>query len=307
MGIEAFLLSTAVFNVALLIIIAPRYIFNLHLSLRQINKKDISLLFEYGKMGLFINVCSSLLVSSDRFLIERFSNIKNVGIYNQNYNITQITISTLVSVYWSSLSPFILRVLGGKRELVKKTVYAYFDLYFLLALPLCIYAMLYAKQIAEIMLGENFRAGYPIIAWVAISEFFIGLLFIPSMKLKLDNKLKILSLYYFSALTINIGLNIFCIRQFGYLSAAIVNAIVYLILLLCVYRHDVFNCFPQLLRTYKFKLCASILTLEIAFHIVSARFDLSVYYYVTEGVLSALIYSFFAIRNKWISLRIQAS
>lgn len=304
-GIEAFLTSNVILNAALLLIIVPQSIFKLRLSFKWINKNDLAVLFAYGRIGLLINICSTLLISSDRFLIEHYATLNEVGIYNQNYNIAQITISTLIATYWASLNPAILSGLDAKSDSLKKAIPGYFNTYFFCALPIALYAILYAREIAEIMLGADFRAGYSIIAWVAFSEFIIGLYFVPSTKLKLDNHLKILSVYYLSALVINVVLNIFFIQHFGYKSSAIVTAIVYLLLLLFIYRHDAFNCFPQLLRSAKLKQCAGIVLLQIAIHLISAGFDLPVYYYIIEGVVFALMYVFFAVKNKWISLSME--
>jgi O-antigen/teichoic acid export membrane protein len=301
-GIEAFLTSNVILNAVLLLIILPPSIFKLNLSFKWINKKDLATLFAYGKVGLLINICSTLLISSDRFLIEHYATLNEVGIYNQNYNIAQITISTLIATYWASLNPTILSGLDTKSASLKTTIPGYFNTYFFCTLPIALYAILYAKEIAEIMLGVDFRAGYSIIAWVAFSEFIIGLYFVPVTKLKLDNNLKILSIYYVGALVANVVLNIFFIQHFGYKSSAIVSAIVYLLLLLCVYRHDVFDSFPQLLRSPKLKQCLGIVLMQVAIHVISARFDLSVYYYIIEGFIFALMYVYFAIKNRWISL-----
>jgi len=304
-GIEAFLTSNVILNAALLLLIIPQSIFKLQLSFKWVNKNDLAVLFAYGRVGLLINICSILLVSSDRFLIEHYATLNEVGIYNQNYNIAQITISTLIATYWTSLNPAILSALDAKSDSLKTKVPNYFNTYFFCTLPIALYAILYAKEIAEIMLGADFRAGYSIIGWVAFSEFIIGLYFVPSTKLKLDNNLKTLSVYYFGALVLNVLLNIFFIQYFGYKSSAIVTAIVYLLLLLCIYRHDVFSCFPQLFRSEKLKQCAGIVLLQIAIHLISARFDLPGCYYIIEGVIFALMYVFFAVKNKWISFNME--
>jgi O-antigen/teichoic acid export membrane protein len=154
------------------------------------------------------------------------------------------------------------------------------------------------------MLGAKFSEGYSIIAWAALSEFIIGMYFIPSAKLKQDNHLKTLSVYYLAALVLNVGLNIIFIRQFGYKSSAIVTAIVYLLLLVCIYRHDAFDCFPQLVRSQKFRFCVAFIFLQIVIHLFSARFALPLYYYIIEAVIFATTYTFFAIKNKWISLTV---
>ncbi len=74
-GIESFLISNIILNILLILIIVIPDCFKLHLSLSLINKSDLKIFFEYGKIGLIISLCSALLISSDRFIIEFFTGL----------------------------------------------------------------------------------------------------------------------------------------------------------------------------------------------------------------------------------------
>ncbi|MCL1943627.1 MAG: oligosaccharide flippase family protein [Candidatus Azobacteroides sp.] len=302
-GIEAFLISNIVFNVIIIaFIVIPDY-FRMKLSPRLIYKKELIVLYKYGQIGIVINICTTLLVSSDRFIIQYFTGLSEVGIYNQNYNVAQISIAMLIQVFWATLNPYLLPVMEFRPPNMKQQIYEFFKMYCHCFTPITLYFVLYAQNIAEIMLGEDFRIGYSVILWTAVGEFVSGLCFLNISNLKFKNELKILSGAFILALTVNIILNVILIPLLGYQIAAITTVAANLLLLLIFrYKNPEIECYSVLFKSRNFKYCILLLSVQTGIHFLSRHYSLPNTYYIIEGVLFCIIYAFIAIKNKWINL-----
>ncbi len=299
-GIEAYLISNIAFNIFFILCIVLPDCIKLKLNPSFVNKLDLNTFLGFGKIGLVINICIALLVSFDRILIEFFTGLHEVGIYGQNYNIAQITIALLIQVYCSSLNPHLFNLLDEKPPSLRDNLYGYFKIYFFCFAPITLYFVLYAKNIAHVMLGEEFRTGYQIIFWAAIAEFINGLCFLTISKLKFANQFRLLSGTFIAAVIINVGLNLICIPIFGYKSAAITTVVAYIFLFVTfTFKDDAYSVF-SLLKNRKFKFCIALLLGQSIVHLFSASRNLPQSYYITEGVLFAAMYAAIAIRYKWI-------
>lgn len=282
-GIESFLISDVVVNVVMLVIVS--FTVKLNLSLKQINKNDLLSFFDYGKIGLVINVCSVLLISLDRFIIKYFAGLTEVGIYNQNYNIAQISIAILINVYWSALNPYLLPILEFRPLNMRQKLGNFFKIYVVAFTPICFYFFLYARFIAEIMLGEKFQCGYKIIYWVAMSEFIKGLYFIGMTNLKFKNKLGVITFLYFISLIVNVLLNLLLIPHHGYQIAACAAFFANLILFFCLCLKDDsvdYNCLFVDKRVF---MPFGVLMLHLICHLISIQFVDSFVYYLLEGLI----------------------
>ncbi len=302
LGIEAFLTSNIVMNLILIGIVVIPDVFKLHLSPRLIEKEELKTFYKYGRIGLVINVCSVLLVSSDRFLIQFFTGLSEVGIYSQNYNIAQISICMLIQVYWAAINPYLLPLLEFKPPNMKEQIYEYLKIYFFCFFPITVYFSVYAREIAEVMLGESFRVGYSIIMWAAIAEFIIGLAFLSISDLKFKDKFKLISAIYIFGVLINILLNAVFIPLFGYQMAAIETVISNLILLIAFVRKDNNSeLFTLFFKNKNLRNCLVLLGIQVLIHLVLIRYSFPLYFYIAEGVIFCLAYFLIAIKNKWIN------
>ncbi len=293
-GIESFLISNIVVDALLLIVVS--FSVKLDLSVRLISKEELKVFFDYGRIGFVINISSMLLVSSDRFIIEYFAGLQEVGIYNQNYNIAQISIMMLINVYWTALNPYLLPVLEFRPSDMKKILGDFFKIYVIVFTPLCAYFLLYAKQIAQVMLGEDFQCGYAIIYWVAISEFISGLYFISITNLKFKNNLKRITLAYLLALLVNVLLNIVLIPRCGYQVAGFTTFVSNVILFVgfCLPDRDI-N-YGNLFKDKCVLWPVLVLVSHFLCHIISVDFIGSFVYYLFEGLVWAVLYYLVALK-----------
>jgi O-antigen/teichoic acid export membrane protein len=93
--------------------------------------------------------------------------------------------------------------------------------------------------VATVLLGPEFRVGYPLIPWVSFAVFIYGLTLFFENRLKLNSKYKPVIIGFLICAAINIGINFFTIPKWGYFWAGISTFISYLILLIYLIYQDI--------------------------------------------------------------------
>jgi len=236
--IEAIPIATMFTEFLILMILIKPISKNVDINFKKIKKE---ILIEVGKFsipGIVTNLSIVLLTSSDRYIISLFCDMRQVGIYNQIYNFSQISIMALVQVFFSVINPDFLKALEYHPEKIKKYLFQYYKFYLILLLPIVFYLSLYAKPVSVIFFGEEFREGYDMIPFVAFSAFINGFILFRDNKFKFENKYRMVILGFILATVSNIGLNFILIPLYGYKMAALTTLISYFILYLYYYLKD---------------------------------------------------------------------
>jgi len=289
--ITSVLLSSIYVDVLALVIILMFFRENLAFSIRSISSKTLKLLFRFGSIGLIANFCFLLISSSDRYIIALFDSMDEVGIYNQVYNISQLSVVALVTVFFNTINPKLNRELEVNFEGSNKLISNYLFVFLLFGLPVITYFSLFSKQMAFVLLGEEFRSGYTIMPYVFISAFLYGLFLFIEIKFKFAEKLKNIVIGMILASIINIGLNLIFIPMFGYKWAAVTTFISYLFLFFYFYLQDSLGFFKN--RNFIKKTLLSLLVLLIQVIIdltLRSYYSINLWQTIIEGILFLLIY-----------------
>lgn len=236
--IEAIPIATMVTEFLILVVLIKPISKNVTINFKKIKKK---ILFEIGKYsipGIVTNLGILLLTSGDRYIISIFCDMSQVGIYNQIYNFSQISIMALVQVFFSVINPDFLKALEYHPEKISKYLYQYYKYYLILLLPIVFYISLFARPISVIFFGEDFREGYDMIPYVAFSAFINGFILFRDNKFKFEKKYKLVIIGFIIATVTNIALNFILIPLYGYKMAALTTLISYAVLYLYYYIKD---------------------------------------------------------------------
>jgi O-antigen/teichoic acid export membrane protein len=237
MQIEAFFLAPLIVNSIIIIYVILNPGFSIGLNLRIPLKKHIHRFLNYGFGNLIFNIGLFFLISSDRYIIALFEDFSKVGIYNQTYNIAQITITAVFSVLQSALNPILIQRLEHKpqesNEILTKGFY--FAIYLLL--PITVIASIFSKQVNIVLLGEKFREAWKIMPFIFAGAFVSGLNYFAVIKLKFLNKLKQLMIAAMAGAFLNIGLNFLLIPVYGYKVAALTTLVSYTVLILLLFKY----------------------------------------------------------------------
>lgn len=215
--------------VLFLIIVNPSRV---SIKLRFAHKKHLNELLLYGSAGLLINVCFLVISSSDRYIIAWLSNIKDVGVYDQVYKISQLSIAALIAVFFNTINPSLLNELENHFESSKHLMRKYLKAFIIYGLPIIFYISIFSKEISNILLGKEFRVGFGIMPFVFFSAYLHGVLNFYELRLKFSNKLRKLSIIIIGVTLLNVLMTILFVYLFGYKWAAITTAITYVIALL---------------------------------------------------------------------------
>ena len=200
------------------------------INFKLTNKKYLKELLIYGSTGLLINVCFLTISSSDRYIISWLGSINDVGVYDQVYKISQLSIAAIVTIFFNTINPSLLHELEKDFENSKYLMRSYLKVFFIYGFPAIVYLSFFAKEISDVLLGNEFRIGYNIIPFVFFAAFLHGAINFFELRLKFKDKLKKLSLIMIGATILNIILTIIFVSKFGYKWAAVTTTITYVVI-----------------------------------------------------------------------------
>ena len=236
--IESILIGQAIINIILIIVIIAGIRKFPRISFALVTGKSVRELLTYGAVGLYTSFCVLLLVSADRYIIAIFHDIGSVGIYNQIYMLGQFSIYHLVTVFFNTINPRLIKVLTYKPPDLNNQIAGYIRFFVIIILPLVFYFSVFSRQMADILLGEKFRIGYRMIPYIMTSSFIYGLTLFNEAKLKFENRFRPLITGMTIACLVNIVLNFTLVPLWGYQAAAWTTLLSYIVLYLWFYAAD---------------------------------------------------------------------
>lgn len=291
MNISALLLSLAAIDVIMLIYLLLRNPLKAKVNFKLINKPDLRIILQYGVVGLLANVGLLVILSSDRYIIALFEEIRFVGIYDQTYKIAQVSVAALAAVYMNTINPTYLYALEKDFSNSVKMLTQYVTAFIMIGLPIVVYASFFSKEIALIMLGPEFREGFFLLPYIFLGTFFFHLSQFWENRLKFSDKLKSLSLSIIFTMLLNLALNIIMIRAYGYQWAAISTLISYFILFLFYYLSDSSAYFKNRNHILLLLKVFLILFLQYAIHVTMRKLlAFNLFYSFLEAIIWVLIY-----------------
>lgn len=199
--------------------------------------KDRKELFSYGMAGLVVNLSILSLNLSDRYVILASEGLSPVGIYDQVYKISQLSVMALVTVFFNTINPALFKELEKDLDASIKSMIKYLLSFIGLGLPLVVYLSLFSEELSNLMLGAAFRGAYSIMPFVFFAAFFQGISNFWELRMKFSNRMRILSMIFLAGALFNLLVNLWLIPLYGYQWAAISTLITYILLVffLCIY------------------------------------------------------------------------
>lgn len=287
-NISALILSLVfvdLFAILFLIVLNPAKI---KLNIKLIKKENLKELITYGSVGLILNLSLLLITSGDRYIIYVFSNLEYVGVYDQVYRLSQIFVVALITIYFNTINPTLLRVLENNYEKSSQLIQKYITTFLVYGLPIIFYLSLFSREISTIFLGKDFRGAYSIMPFIFFGAYLHGVSNFYELRLKFSNKLKKLSLIALSSAGLNIVLNLIFVGLFGYKWAAITTTFTYIFLVLVLNYFD-----KGLLSFYKNQLLRIMFLLAfqaIIFFTLISIFEMNIYKKLIINIVFIIIY-----------------
>ncbi len=260
-------------------------------------------LIRYGAVGLASALGVYVLIYSDRYIISLYHDISRVGIYNQVYQIGQVSVYFLVTVYFNAITPGFNRLLTGYTKDRDKALTVYVQDFLVLAVPVTFYVALFARDVAAFLLGEAFRQGYGMIPWIVAGTFFYGLTLFNETKMKFESRFAPVLWGMLLACVINAGLNFLLVPRYGYETAAIATFVAYFVLFLVYYRGDRFFYLRNSSLRRVIVWISTILLMQGLLDFLLRRWIVPApgkWFALGEGIVFLIIYAIAAIRLKLI-------
>ena len=237
-GIAGLVSSLALIDAIFILILIGLNPAKIKLRLKEVHNALLKELLEYGSMGLVVNISLLSLTYSDRYIIAMFHNLEEVGIYDQVYKISQLSLMALITIYFNTINPKLLKVLETDFKGSLSYMQTYLYPFILLGIPIVAYLAIFSKELATLLLGADFRAGYILMPFIFVATFFHGISNFFELRLKFSNRLKRLGFVALAIALLNILLNLIFVSNFGYQWAAYTTMISYFFMLFLFYIGD---------------------------------------------------------------------
>jgi len=196
---------------------------------------------EFARYGLPLTGSIALVFiidSADHFMIAQFLGIDSVGVYSAASNLTSQSLHVLMMTVNLAAYPLAIRAYdagGTEGALAQLRQNGTFLL--AIALPATLGIIVLAAPVADVLLGQEYRAAARVILpWIALAAFFAGLKgYLFDMAFQLSKRSGLMMWSVGAAAVCNVLLNFWWIPVFGVIGAAWASAVSYAVaLVICV-------------------------------------------------------------------------
>lgn len=194
-----------------------------HWSINSIKKQLV-----FG-MPIVIAIWSyEVLHIADRYILERMTDISQVGLYSFGYMVAQVPLFLVLGIrqLWN---PIFYENMNKKDD---NTVSKLISIYIIFLTIICLLVILFSKEAIILLINERYYDAIPVIGMIVIGIYFSALLTITNSFLGFEKKFGATSKIALVAALSNILLNIILIPEWGIMGAALATAISYLLYLL---------------------------------------------------------------------------
>ncbi len=290
-NISALISSLVIIDALIILFLSIKNPAQININLKLIQIKNLKEIVKYGGVGLILNISLLTITLSDRYIISWLGNIAEVGIYDQVYKISQLFIVSLITIFFNTVNPFLLKQLENNFTQSTDTIRKYIKVFVVFGLPIVFYLSMFSKEISFLLLGKEFRSGYFIMPFVFFSTYLFGLSNFFELRLKFSNRFRRLGLIGIGSALINIVLNIFLISMYDYRWAAIATAITYSFMIIIFYYYDKeLLIFSKSNFQFIFNILLVLMLQLFLFISLIYFFDLNILFKILLGLLFVLSY-----------------
>jgi O-antigen/teichoic acid export membrane protein len=228
-------LTSAVWGKA--IILAPLFIISMiYVFIHNRIKPSVRLFFEQLKFGLpliIAGISTPILTVSDRFFLNMFLPLEQVGIYNIVYKFGMIINILLVMPLSMGMSPYMYRIgsLNSEHKFYSDIMFYYSVIGSVLVLMIS----MMASPMIELFSTKDYLIAAGIIPIVSFAYLISGFNSFFSISIALNNKTKIIGIIASFGIIINLLLNYYLIQNYYLMGAAWATVISYFLITIMYY------------------------------------------------------------------------
>tara|TARA_B100000780_G_scaffold277795_1_gene249351 strand:+ start:90 stop:1571 length:1482 start_codon:yes stop_codon:yes gene_type:complete len=261
----------------------------------SISRRELKVQMAFGGPMMLTTVVYFLITANDRFLIEHYLTLREVGIYTLGFMLGSIINIALVMPFGMIWAPIRTEYRGSDdMDEFYRLVLTY---YFMIGFAITVLFSLFGPELVSIVSGsEQYQGAGDIITLVMVSFLLLGAIRIIDNGIYFSRKTHYHAYVYSFCLLVNFSANYFLIPIFGYMVAAVNFFFTFFIALALIFWITNKIEYVQLERDRLLKIfISSLLTLALSAEINSLIFeyDFTPLLYKTL-LMSALVIFFYA-------------
>ena len=188
---------------------------------KSIQKSQFATYLRYGFPLIGLTLTMYILNISDRYILRFFYSEYEVGLYVPNYAIASAAFLMLAYGLSRGFYPKLLTAWANEDKKEAGNILSMgIKIYLLLGLPAATGMVILSKDIGQIIIAPEYKAGYPVIGIVAFGMFFLNLADYMNKEWELSKNTRPIFINSLIAAVTNLGLNLMFIPQYGLMMAA---------------------------------------------------------------------------------------
>ena len=192
----------------------------------------------FAKFGVPMTVwflSGILLDVGDRFVINYFMGPAPVGIYDASYRLISGTAVLMVMPVTITLHPYLMSISGsGDAQQIGKVIGSIVENMVLIGIVAVGVTALFSRDIANLLLGAQFREGHVVMPIVLAGVLFSNVGLFAHKPFEIIGRTRPMVTFSLVSAVANVALNIVLVPIFGYLGSAYATLLSYVLYTVCV-------------------------------------------------------------------------
>jgi len=222
-------------------------------------KIEAKKMLQYGLPLIPANLSVFVFSSIDRYFLNYFSTLNEVGLYNLAYkfgNIITILLASPIALIWPAMFLSVKDHSNAKTFYVRAVTYITF-----LSLLMFLGISLLSKEFIHIFSNKEYWDAYKVIPIIVLTYTLWTLPKITNVAINLKRKTKAAAMIFFLGAAINIGLNFALIPKYGMMGAAYATFMTYVLMsaILFFYNQRLMGVSYEWNRIFKMAIIATLI------------------------------------------------
>ncbi len=217
MGVKGIILSTLISNLMITVLTTPFLIKNISFSFDKAIFKEM---FTYSYPLIFTQVSTMLLSMSDRYILNHYLDLDQVGLYTLGYKFATVINVFILTSFQMGFLPIAYKTYdkpNAGRFFSKTLTYLVF-----ISIIAALGLSFFSREVIQLMAkNSNYWGAYTIIPVITLAIVFKGIQWVFSLGLHYVKKTKYNAWVVLTCAIVNIVLNLFLIPLWGIYGAAL--------------------------------------------------------------------------------------
>ena len=236
-----------------------------------------------------------VLTVSDRFFIQHYQGVYDVGLYSLGYRFASIMPLFAITPL-KAWGPYIFSFVDDFQQ-CQSTIARFSRLYMFGVLALCLGISLMGRDVIEIMAKNEFWNAWQVVFLLCLGYVFWGMVTVTSYAFHITKKTWLMSKIEMFVAVCSFLLNFLLVPRLGIVGAAIVNVTSYLMILL-IYFVFIHKIYPVQFEYGKMGIAV---VYVIGIYFLSLQINLQVIYSILINILLFLLFIFLMYFSKYFS------